>query len=62
MKCVKLERPRLWREVQADIVPCGGRGCLPVVDTNDRCAVGRGRGLTRCILGVGVKLLFYFCF
>jgi hypothetical protein len=24
MKCVKLERPKLWRQVQTGLVPCGG--------------------------------------
>jgi hypothetical protein len=41
-------------------------GSSQVVDTDDRCvvlvkcAVRRGRGLARWILGVGVELLFYF--
>jgi hypothetical protein len=52
-----------------------GRGvCLQIavrfVDTNDRwgglgkCVVGLGGvvGLSGCIMGVGVKLLFYLCF
>jgi hypothetical protein len=30
MKYVKLERPKLWRQVQACLVPREGRGCLQV--------------------------------
>jgi hypothetical protein len=42
MKCVKLEGPKLWRQVQTSLVPRRGEGVFfagnsPVVDTNDRC-------------------------
>jgi hypothetical protein len=41
IKCVKLERRKLWRQVQAGLVLREGEGLFtgssPVVDTSDRC-------------------------